>query len=59
MAKNNLTFIDWIKEKAGCQICKRGEYCKRIPVNKIIVEHIRKYGICPDFEDDVGLNEEI
>jgi hypothetical protein len=41
--------IDGIKDKAKCRECGRKDYCKRIPVNELIVNEIKKTGKCPDF----------
>jgi hypothetical protein len=41
--------IEALKERAKCQDCLKNEYCRRIPVNEIIVQAIREKGKCPDF----------
>ena len=38
-----------LKEWAKCHECGRECYCKRIPVNSLIVQSIKTDGKCPDF----------
>jgi hypothetical protein len=45
---NKIPFEE-IKERAKCKECLREEYCKRIPVNDLIVQAIKENGKCPDF----------
>jgi hypothetical protein len=44
-----MTPFEEIKERAKCRDCLREDYCKRIPVNALIVNAIKKDGKCPDF----------
>jgi len=44
-----MTPIEELKERAKCGECGREYYCKRIPVNSLIVQSIKKDGKCPDF----------
>lgn len=46
---DKITPTDELKERAKCVECGRYEYCNRIPVNRIVVDAIRKDGKCPDF----------